>query len=172
MRIMTVRQPWATAIIFGGKDVENRTRNIAGAYRGPVLIHAGLQFDTHASFTDEQFEGIRGRTNHLGMIIGVVELTDSHPTRHPSRCLHDGKLCSSWAEESSPHHLVLASPRALDQPIPWKGGLGLREVRSLMTTGDWLAEHFSGCTCGTGGTPQGHEPACGWEAVARLEATS
>lgn len=33
MRILTVRQPWAWAIIHGGKDVENRTRNVAGDYR-------------------------------------------------------------------------------------------------------------------------------------------
>lgn len=45
MRILTVRQPWAWAIVHGGKDVENRTRNIAGAYRGPVAIHAGMRFD-------------------------------------------------------------------------------------------------------------------------------
>ena len=45
MRVLTVRQPWAWAIVHGGKDIENRTRNVAGAYRGPVAIHAGLAFD-------------------------------------------------------------------------------------------------------------------------------
>ena len=29
LRILTVRQPYAWAIIHGGKDIENRTRNIA-----------------------------------------------------------------------------------------------------------------------------------------------
>jgi len=48
MRILTVRQPWAWAIIHGGKDVENRVRNIAGDYRGPIAIHAGL-----AKFEDD-----------------------------------------------------------------------------------------------------------------------
>lgn len=42
MRILTVRQPWAWAIIHGQKDVENRVRNIAGDYRGPVAIHTAL----------------------------------------------------------------------------------------------------------------------------------
>ena len=49
LRVLTVRQPYAWAIIHGGKDIENRTRNIAGSYRGPVAIHAALQapaFDT------------------------------------------------------------------------------------------------------------------------------
>jgi hypothetical protein len=43
MRALTVRQPWAWAIVHGGKDVENRTRNLAGSYRGPVAIHAALR---------------------------------------------------------------------------------------------------------------------------------
>lgn len=48
MKVLTVRQPWAAAIIHGGKDVENRTRNLAGSYRGPVAIHAGLAYDEDA----------------------------------------------------------------------------------------------------------------------------
>ena len=46
MRILTVRQPWAYAIVHLGKDVENRVRNIAGDYRGPVAIHAALAEDS------------------------------------------------------------------------------------------------------------------------------
>lgn len=30
LRVLTVRQPWAWSLIEGGKDVENRSRNIAG----------------------------------------------------------------------------------------------------------------------------------------------
>lgn len=48
MRILTVRQPWVWAIIHGGKDVENRVRNIAGSYRGPVAIHVALADAEHA----------------------------------------------------------------------------------------------------------------------------
>lgn len=43
MRAITVQQPWAWAI-FNGKGVENRTRNIAGKYRGPLAIHAGARW--------------------------------------------------------------------------------------------------------------------------------
>lgn len=50
MRILTVRQPWAWAIIHGGKDVENRSRNIAGNYRGPIAIHAGMAIDAEAAY--------------------------------------------------------------------------------------------------------------------------
>ena len=33
MRVLTVRQPWAWAIIHGQKDVENRVRSLAHANR-------------------------------------------------------------------------------------------------------------------------------------------
>lgn len=144
MRILTVRQPWAWAIIHGGKNVENRTRNIAGDYRGPVAIHAALEFDVLA---------VSGRSDALmaavtaynvahpdpldgspwfrdrGAIIGVVDLIDSHPFHSCIQQQHDGDwiVCSEWAERSG-HHLVLANPRALDEPIPWKGALGLRRL--------------------------------------------
>lgn len=39
---LSIVQPWATAIAFGGKDVENRTWQTH--YRGPVAIHAGAKF--------------------------------------------------------------------------------------------------------------------------------
>jgi ASCH domain len=42
-RLLTIRQPWAWAIIYGGKDVENRSW--LTKHRGPLLIHAGSAFD-------------------------------------------------------------------------------------------------------------------------------
>ena len=52
MKAITVRQPWAWAIMHDGKDVENRSRNIAGTYRGPVVIHAGLTDDDDAALDE------------------------------------------------------------------------------------------------------------------------
>jgi hypothetical protein len=43
MRALTIRQPWASLIICGEKDVENRTRTTR--YRGVLAIHAGHRFD-------------------------------------------------------------------------------------------------------------------------------
>ena len=37
MKALTVKQPWATLILAGEKDVENRTRRTN--YRGPLAIH-------------------------------------------------------------------------------------------------------------------------------------
>lgn len=149
MRILTVRQPWAWAIIHGGKDVENRVRNIAGDYRGPVAIHVGLAFPYTRDC--QAVERITGgwppvtdgwdRVQGAGHIIGVVDLADVHhvtlstvPRRYGAPVCWDsvtgaGVLCSPWAESMSDgYHLELTNPRPLAEPIPFKGALGLRRL--------------------------------------------
>lgn len=158
MRVLTVRQPWAWAIIHGGKDVENRSRNLAGDYRGPVAIHAGLEparFEIGQTPRTQVVLGDMMRTRrgdfevgdtwpwyeHHGSIIGVVDLTDVHQDTLATPChrtvfdhshpdythARQERGCSPWAEERT-HHLVLANPRPLTKPIPFKGGLGLRKL--------------------------------------------
>lgn len=176
-RILTVRNPWAWSLIYAGKDVENRTRNIAGSYRGPVLIHAGMQLvgDDDPAWEVPAYRDAlaretsvnRHRLDVRGAIIGVVDLVDVH---YGDWCW-DGPLthCSQWADPDA-HHLVLENPRALDEPIPYKGGLGLRKT-SFDIAGQWLVEATDRCTCGAGtslGAVFGHEPGCGYEPVALL----
>lgn len=198
MRILTVRQPWAWAIVHGGKDVENRGRNIAGSYRGPVAIHAGMREDTAArqhpgiqKLAEERWgttadELLTGRHDQFGRIIGVVDLVDVH---HAAECVYVGaavedfdgnfvsqeiSYCSVWAQDSNVNHLVFANPRALDEPIPHRGALGLRKSE-FEVAGDWLVERTETCTCGVGPSLSalyGHEPGCGYEPVARLVAAS
>ena len=139
MRVLTVRQPWAWAIIHGGKDVENRVRNLAGDYRGPVAIHAGVRQDDGASGIalraargnwylnrDSGHDDVEPWKRDHGHIIGVVDLVDVHA---PCKAWEDDETarCSEWAE-SDVFHLVLAAPRALATPIPFKGALGLRTL--------------------------------------------
>jgi hypothetical protein len=136
MRVLTVRNPWAGAIMHQGKLVENRSRNIAGDYRGPVAIHVAKRHDYSA------VDALIERTGHIapeniygyGLIIGVVDLVDVHEN---TRCgifapLHDGEssvlqFCSPWADGAR-YHMVLANPRRLTVPIEWKGALGLRRL--------------------------------------------
>lgn len=139
MRILTVRQPWAWAIIHGGKDVENRVRNIAGSYRGPVAVHAAQATDFYGwrafeadALIDENPVGRIGTTDIRGAIIGVVDLVDVHVARAAASgrlvnwAAHTkpGEKCSPWADWDA-HHLVLADPRPLTEPIPYRGALGL-----------------------------------------------
>ena len=130
MRVLSVRQPWALHIIQSGKDVENRTRNIAGSYRGLVAIHAGRLADEQALGRLPRLapNGIP-RTFHYGAIIGVARLTDVHRAdeMHCLDCPGCEGLCSEWAEPGR-WHLVFANPSRLREPIPWAGSLGLRSL--------------------------------------------
>lgn len=108
VRILTVRQPWAHAIIHLGKDVENRVRNIAGDYRGTVAIHAGLSrfedvgqyWEVSRAIRSEEL-GWRASDGEVwaadaidtddprfafGAIIGVVDLIDVHHHDQPRGC--------------------------------------------------------------------------------------
>ena len=130
MRVLTVRQPWAWAIIHGGKGIENRSRNIAGSYRGPVAIHAASREASPYNDVAAEVYRLTGQwvlTSDLAAIIGVVDLVDVHVSdTHAERWnveLERNEQCSAWAMRDH-HHLVLANPRAIE-PIPAKGKLGL-----------------------------------------------
>ena len=84
---LSVRQPWAWAIISAGKDIENRAwraPNPGLSFRGRVAIHAASGM-TRAEY-DEAREHIDTRCYtrptpdpsalFLGGIIGVVEIVD------------------------------------------------------------------------------------------------
>jgi len=116
MRAMTVRQPWAWQIIHQRKDVENRTRNIAGQYRGPVAIHAAQKYDDDAMARLPMHAPpwiTEPRVFYPGIILGVVDLVD---------VVEDST--SEWAQPSL-KHLVLANPRPVRDVIPARGALGL-----------------------------------------------
>jgi hypothetical protein len=146
VRVLTVRQPWAWAIVYGGKDVENRIRNVAGAYRGPIAIHAGLSYDNeaswsagweslHAAITAEGSPPWDAPWVGGGAIIGVVDLVAVHDPLDPlfsTTVAAAATRCSPWAEPNA-FHLVLANPRPLLDPIPFRGALGLRELDPATT---------------------------------------
>jgi len=134
MKVLTVRQPWAWAIVHGGKVVENRTW--LTSYRGPVAIHAGAA----VSLRGMHSELVRSALPHphgpsywrgqRGVIVGVAELVDAH-WAEPG-CCH-----SPWAEyevykederrDGRVSHFVLANRRPVE-PVPWRGALNLRPI--------------------------------------------
>lgn len=122
MKCLTVKNPWAHAIIHWGKDVENRTWRTN--YRGPLLIHAGISYDYAGANTllemghDPDAEVMLG-----GAIIGVVDLVDcvlnlakTRRDMHPD--------ASPWGEPGT-YHWLLSNPRPLLAPVPCRGHLGL-----------------------------------------------
>ena len=116
MKALSVRPPWAWAIVHLGKDVENRTWMTR--YRGPLLIHASRNWDQAGAARIkaiggdfDEFQVYRSR----GGVIGQVDLVD---------CVRNHR--SPWAEPGLVH-LVLANARPLPF-FPCRGRLGLFEV--------------------------------------------
>ena len=109
--VLTIRQPWASAIFVGGKDVENRKQRTH--YRGRLWIQASV----FASRTAPDRWGVLhdiwlpDEPLARGVILGSVELVD---------CVEDSD--SVWA---LPGHfqLLLRRPLLLKRPVPHSGSL-------------------------------------------------
>ncbi|MCC4906943.1 hypothetical protein [Microbacterium sp. cx-59] len=138
IRIITVKQPYASQIILGGKNVENRVRNIAGQYRGPIAIHAGLGHVPGIVPPSELRALHDGAEAPRGAIIGVVDLRATHHADYCWEALDERGLCTPWALPDN-WHLELTNPRALAEPIAFTGALGLRRLDDATASRVWEA---------------------------------
>lgn len=115
MKAISIKQPWASLIAHGIKDIENRTWKIK--FRGRVFIHASSVAKGCLSLLNNvQVNDLRSKSNlefdlPTSAIIGEVDIIDC-VTHHPS----------PWAEvqigEGKPiHNWVLANAVLYDKPI-------------------------------------------------------
>jgi hypothetical protein len=127
MKALSIRQPWAHAIIYLGKDVENRDWRTN--FRGTIAVHAsqGMTFDEFNDFIS--FAGQFSLADIpdpeqlvRGAIVGLVDIVD---------CVSDSS--SDWFQGD--YGFVLANPRALTKPIPCKGALGFWDVPKELERG-------------------------------------
>lgn len=121
MKAITVRQPWAWAIIYAGKDIENRSWKTN--LRGKIAIHAGTGM-TRAEYEDGCKSILRRKPKIKipayedmvrSAIVGMVEIVD---------CVEDSK--SAWY--TGYVGFVLARPKKLPKPIPCKGARKFWEI--------------------------------------------
>lgn len=141
MKTITIKQPWASLIVEGIKDIENRTWRTK--FRGRVLIHAAnsswiwhkvLNYITpemRAVFENNKYTGGWIRNLERGKIIGSVEIVDC-VINHPS----------IWAEKTDNEHVrfdygktynwVLANPILFTEPIPAKGKLSFWNYPNIL----------------------------------------
>lgn len=114
MKAISIKQPWAAAIIYGGKDIENR--NWKTKFRGRVYIHASMSVDKNApEHVWDIFEKHFDEKHAFGGIIGSVEITD---------CVD--KSDSKWF--SGKYGFVLKNPKPCEF-IRYKGQLNFFEVK-------------------------------------------
>lgn len=162
MKAITVRQPWAWAIVEAGKLIENRSRGTS--YRGPLAIHAGRTWSERgaddprvvvpwATANDLRLvdvEHVDSAGLAVGAIIGVADLVDVHP---------DAGCCRPWGESSyeeaggrtisTVHHLVLENALPLRGPLDCRGALGLWTVPPSIVAGSRLLTRYELTTEGT-----------------------
>lgn len=140
MKALTLRQPWATLLAYGEKQLE--TRSWRTHYRGPVAIHASARMTAEecALCLEQPFSsalrhcGITGLglcnprvALPLGQIIGVARLTGCDRTEVMSRLVSPvERAFGNYDEGRWAWNLSLSM--VLPDPIPWKGRLGLWDL--------------------------------------------
>lgn len=132
MKAITIKQPWASLIVNGVKDIENRTWQTK--FRGLVLVHAGAA-KARFNFTSLQHQELNrlnlrrwyDREQIKSAIIGSVEIVDC-VINHPS----------IWAERTtqmSPKNIynwVLVNPVLFPEHIPAKGKLSFWDYPNIL----------------------------------------
>ena len=154
MKAITIRQPWASLIAHGIKDIENRTWKCPAKHIGTrVLIHAAVKTSdfwdcpnygiVHNHIREVTKYGIDYSKYNTMAIIGSVEIVDcviNHPSiwaekRHcmyiyPCKDLTKLPNCFDGCMHLSKpiYNWVLANPILFDEPIMnVKGKLGFWE---------------------------------------------
>jgi len=116
MRALSLHQPWAWALIHGGKDVENRSWPTR--FRGPLLIHATKRFrpaeieealEAMAPFVKGPLPSLDEIRKTTGGIIGRVEVVG---------CVTESE--SPWF--FGPYGFVVDNP----EPLPFHACPGAR----------------------------------------------
>jgi len=138
MKALTVSQPYASLIASGEKWVENR--DWFTQYRGPLGVHAGLgtQYMTRREMreqglptgavvaTAELVAIVRIRHRVLADVIGepAVSCSPGDLERLKRACITLADI-AAHAHSEGPWGWVLANVRALPEPVPAKGAMGL-----------------------------------------------
>ncbi len=123
MKCLSVCQPFADLIISGAKRIDLRNWNTR--YRGDILIHAPLKV------LEEDCRRL-GTSARLatGAIVGRATLADVRRYDTAEEVRRDYPLhLAGPGFESARYGFILENPVRLKAPVPWKGSIGLFEVR-------------------------------------------
>ena len=114
MRALSVRQPWAWAIFYAGKDIENRSYKHKNCPE-TIAIHVATRSDSVDNLPTE-VRRPRPEDLQTGVIIGVVDVVEV-VNQHESK----------WF--SGPLGWVLRNSRVLIEPIKYTGARRLWKVK-------------------------------------------
>lgn len=119
-KALSVRQPWASMIMWGLKTVE--VRSWSTAYRGELFIHASKRIDERAAqlfhLDRLPFGCLLGSVHLLGVDAFTPELWTELAEQHLQVGPHQPGLYA-WR---------IADPRLFTEPIPYAGERGLFQI--------------------------------------------
>ena len=122
MKVITIKQPWATLIVEGYKRFEFRSWKTN--YRGDILIHAGKGIDKEAM---ERLKKYLPDEIPIGKIIGKATLTDCVPMSKDFADMLSKENNDIYTTHSFSRNygFKLENVEKLDNPIEIKGQLGI-----------------------------------------------
>lgn len=119
MKALSIRQPWAWAIVSGSKRIENR--DWSTSYRGPLLIHASKgmtvgEYQSAAMFIQRLGLDVPTKDQlQRGGLVGIADLVDV-------------VSASSDPWFQGRYGFLLENVRPLPSFVPLAGALGLFHV--------------------------------------------
>lgn len=124
MKVLTIKQPWATLIMQGDKRFEFRSWQTK--YRGDLLIHAGKGIDKEAM---KRLAKYIPKDMPSGKILGKVTLVDciKCDDDFKGKCLKENKDIYTDSSFKENYGWQLENAEVFDEPIEAKGKLSLWE---------------------------------------------
>ena len=133
MKTITIKQPWASLIIDGIKDIENRTWPTK--FRGRVLVHSaespakglpseflnGIQYAQ--VFTKNKLDSLNGLNGYILGSVDIVDCVINHPSIWAEKTKEIKDVDGNVVHEFKIYNWVLANPIKFLEPIPAKGKL-------------------------------------------------
>lgn len=127
MKVISIRQPWATLVCGGAKTIENRTWQTS--HRGLLAIHTGaFQKASNQLVPSEVRDSL-----YFGGIIGTVELREIVEREDISD--------NPWAE--GPLCFVFENPKLFRTPFAHKGRVSISTLPDEIA--DRVVEHSRDC---------------------------
>jgi len=121
MKVLSIKEPWATLIINGYKEYEFRSWKTN--YRGKILIHASknMEKDKVKRFSDLKLE------YNPGCIIGEAEIVDciAVTREFENDLINKNELVYGASRNRNGYAWKLENVKIIEKPIAVKGRLGL-----------------------------------------------
>lgn len=125
--VITLKQPWASWVMWGWKTIETRTHNKFKALAGveELGIHAGLRYDNSGLVLNNPYlspEAVRESLNvPLGVILGTVNCFEGGV---PLLWMHENKALVE-CEKTLRYGLFFKDPVQFEEPLLAKGELSI-----------------------------------------------